>query len=107
MKEYFIRIKKINLYFNFNLDHQMTAVQFNYSFVMNNMSLRIGMIIFRQNIVNELQYPTVYKAARSATQEKKHKRHRELWNIIELGMFMTTLKETPGLGVIEINRGIK
>lgn len=58
-------------------------------------------------IMNEPQYSIVYKAARSATQEKEYMRHTELWNIIELGMFMTTLKETPGLGVIEMNKGIK
>lgn len=56
----------------------MTDLQFIFSFVMNTMSLRIGMIIFRQNIMNEPQHPIIYKAARSAAEVKEHTRHREL-----------------------------
>lgn len=42
-----------------------------------------------------------------ATYEQEHKGQRELWNIIEQGMFLTTLKEVLGPGVIEMNRKIK
>ena len=53
------------------------------------MSFKIGMIIFRQNIINEPQYFIVYKAARSATR-RNIIRPCKLWNIIELGMFRST-----------------
>ena len=53
------------------------------------MSFKIGMIIFRQNIINEPQYFIVYKAERSATR-RNITRPCKLWNFIELGMLWST-----------------
>ena len=56
---------------------------------MSKMSFKIGMIIFRQSIINEPQYFIVYKAERSVTR-RNITRPCKLWNIIELGMFLST-----------------
>lgn len=90
---------------NFTFNHQMTALQLNYSFC-EEQQLPQNWHDYFQTKHNEPQCPVVYKAAKSATYEKEHVRDHELC-IVELRIFVTTVKEASGPVVIEMNRIIK